>query len=184
MKKIYTICIFCLISACLCFCKNSEEEIIQEKIYEDVNDKYSEVMEAVDELNSNSNIGILLNQDSGMSESEKKNYSGDPPYTIYTSDWLTKGYCYKYPEDAQDYTVTQIVVKSDKSDVFGIKINDRVDVIHSIMEKFGYKKCQCYEDECMKFDKKDIHISFYYKDNVIHEITICLYEEEDDAERR
>lgn len=138
-----------------------------------VNDNYIDEAN-ITELNNSSYMGMELNQDSGLSEEESKEYGKDYPYVMYPEDGDTKYYCFKYPNDEFPLTVTQIEIKDSEYNVFGISIGDDVDVSEGILQEKGYEKKEYSVKNTNKYSKGDVQILLQYKEKTIERIVVSL----------
>ena len=192
MKKIWLCicaCILFLTSACSKNIQKPEKDYLvseymntnvdtKKYIYDENTDRYKKVMEAVDEVNQNSDMGLLLNQDSGLTEDMQEFY--DLPYVIISEDNKTHATCFRYPSSSKYVTATQIVVNDEKYNVFGVKIGDRHDKMINTMESYGYSECESYMEDYVAYVKGDVHVNFYYEYTCICEITVTLFYDKDE----
>lgn len=193
MKKLWLcicVCILFLTSACSKNIQEPEKDYLvseymntnvdtKKYIYDENTDRYKKVMEAVDEVNQNSDMGLLLNQDSGLTEDMQEFYG--LPYVILSEDNKTHANCFRYPYSSKYVTATQIVVNDEKYNVFGVKVGDKHDKMISTMKSYGYSECESYMEYCYRYVKGDVYVNFYYEDNCIYKITVTLdYDKDED----
>ncbi len=134
----------------------------------------SEMLAYIQELNDNSNFGIALNTDSGLTVKEAKKYGNDHPYVITFDDKESKYYCFKYPLSDVPLAITQIEICDKEYDVLGIHLGDNVEDGITILHGYGYEKEDFPVDNACKYVKGDINIILRYEGDAISRITVSL----------
>lgn len=134
----------------------------------------SEILAYIQELNDNSNLGIALNKDSGLTVKEAKKYGNDHPYVITFDDKESKYYCFKYPLSDAPLAITQIEICDKEYDVLGIHLEDNVEDGITILQDYRYEKEDFPVDNAYKYVKGDINIILRYEGDAISKITVSL----------
>lgn len=119
----------------------------------------------IDELNENSNFGMELNSDCGLTEEEASQYGGDYPYTMQLDHKETEYYCFRYPDQSAPMTVTQIQVLDPEYHVFGIKLGDSIEASDDILCGYGYEEKDYPIDTAIKYAKGDLNVILYHDEN-------------------
>lgn len=170
MKKIY-LCIAILLMPLFTGCNNeiTTTQVPTETITDD-----DSSLEYIKELNDNSNLGIALNQDSGLTEEESKQYGPDYPYTIYLDDKDTNYYCFKYPLSDAPLSVTQIEILDEEFDVYGVHIGDSLKDSITILKSYGYSETTYPLNNMNQYTKGDINIILSFEEDTIQRIVVSL----------
>ena len=170
MKKYY-LCIPVLLMSLLTGCSEVPEttEIPAETISDDASSS-----EYIKELNDNSNLGMELNKDSGLTEEEAGQYGPDHPYTIYIDDKETNYYCFKYPYSDAPLSVTQIEILDEEFDVYGIHLGDRLEDSMTILKDYGYNETTYPLNNMHQYTKGDINIILSFEEDIIQRIVVSL----------
>lgn len=176
MKKC---CLSIIILLMLMLVACSEEKETREEVTEAVAIDYSSD-KYIEELNDNSNLGIELNQDSGLTEEEAKRYHVDQPYVITLDGKFTEYYCFRYPDEEAPLTVTQISICDEEYDVFGVQLGDNIEDGIAILGDYGYREKDYPIDNAYKYTKGDINVILYYEEDVISRIVVSLYVDTED----
>ena len=130
--------------------------------------------EYIKELNENSNLGMELNQDSGLTEKEAAEYGFDYPYTISLEDKDTNYYCFKYPYSDAPLSVTQIEVLDEEYDVFGVHLGDYLEDSTAIFKNYGYSETTYPLNDMYQYTKGDINIVLSTEENIIQRMVVSL----------
>ena len=170
MKKYY-LCIPVLLMSLLTGCSEVPEttEIPAETISDTASSS-----EYIKELNDNSNLGMELNKDSGLTEEEAGQYGPDHPYTIYIDDKETNYYCFKYPYSDAPLSVTQIEILDEEFDVYGIHLGDRLEDSMTILKDYGYNETTYPLNNMHQYTKGDINIILSFEEDIIQRIVVSL----------
>jgi competence protein ComGC len=158
---------------------------------------YEETLQAVEELNQNSNLGVSFLQkcnENGIFNSQapvggslgEDKIEGQFYYFPYPYDESRKTDNYRdIPES--DCVLTQLNLRSSNYDVLGIKVGDAKDSVDVIMKKYGYSQKiekDPYDEamgiESVVYEKYDIHIYFTLGDDIsiIDEIDILVFSQD------
>lgn len=129
----------------------------------------------IEELNDNSNFGLALNQASGLSENEARQYHADQPYVITVEDQLTKYYCFRYPDVDAPLAITQIHILDQEYDVFGVHIGDDIEDGIAILCDYGYQEMDYPVEDTCQYAKGDVHVILEYEQEKITGIVVSLY---------
>lgn len=172
MKKFYS-CIAILFIFLLTGCSTKPET--SEAPTETISDSADlSSIEYIKELNDNSNLGIALNQDSGLTEEEAEQYGPDYPYTINLDGKDTNYYCFKYPLSDAPLSVTQIEILDEEFDVYGIHLGDTLDDSITILKSCGYSETTYPLNNMNQYTKGDINIILSFEENTIQRIVVSL----------
>lgn len=149
---------------------------------------YEETLQAAEELNKNSNLGVTLLQ----ACNERGTFNPQAPVGGLLGKEKVDGsfYYFPYPYDKSqkitesDCILNQLYLYSSKYNVFGIKVGDMKDSVVEIMKTYGYtenaEKDPYYEAQGIKsllYENYDIHIRFFLRDDIagtIDEIFIWI----------
>ena len=158
-------------------CETTQMQEMQDnnKPYED-EDNYEVVMQAVDELNANSDMGFILNEDCGIPDEHQEDYNSEQPCNGCLEDRSVEALGFRYPDDAERLTWTQINLYDDTHHVFGLRVGDEMKSIHENMPMYGYSKENYPIEKTVLFKKSDVYIFFDFYEGKISEITVSLYE--------
>ena len=170
MKKYY-LCIPVLLMSLLTGC--SEVPKTTEIPAETISDAASS-SEYIKELNDNSNLGMELNRDSGLTEEEAGQYGPDNPYTICIDDKETNYYCFKYPYSEAPLSVTQIEILDEEFDVYGIHLGDSLEDSMTILKDYGYNETTYPLNNMHQYTKGDINIILSFEEDIIQRIVVSL----------
>lgn len=147
----------------------SEEKETREKDAESVaTDQY------IEELNNNSNLGIALNRDSGLTEEKAKRYNADQPYVITLDGKFIEYYCFRYPDEDAPLAITQISIHDEEYDVFGVGLGDNIEDSIAILCDYGYEEEDYPIDNACKYTKGDINVILYHEEETISRIVVSL----------
>ena len=140
-------------------------------------DSYEVVMQAVDELNANSDMGFILNEDCGVPDERQDEYGGDHPCGGGLPDRSVDVLGFRYPDDAERLTWTQIILYDDTHHVFGFRVGDEMEYVHESMPLYGYSKEYFSEANNVVYAKSDVHIHFFFEAGKVSRITVVLNED-------
>lgn len=172
MKKFY-LCIAILFIFLLTGCSTKQET--SEAPTETISDSADlSSIEYIKELNENSNLGIALNQDSGLTEDEAGQYGPDYPYTINLDEKDTNYYCFKYPLSDAPLSVTQIEILDEEFDVYGIHLGDSLEDSAIVLTNYGYNETTYPLNNMNQYTKGDINIIISFEEDIIQRIVVSL----------
>lgn len=131
-------------------------------------------IEYMRELNDNSNLGMALNQDSGLTEEEAEQYGYDYPYVMYLDDKDTNYYCFKSPYSDAPLSVTQIEILDEELDVYGVHLGDSLEDSSIILKDYGYNETTYPLNNMHQYTKGDINIILSAEENIIQRMVVSL----------
>ena len=131
-------------------------------------------LEYMRELNDNSNLGMALNQDSGLTEEEAEQYGYDHPYVMYLDDKDTNYYCFKSPYSEAPLSVTQIEILDEELDVYGVHLGDSLEESSTILKDYGYNETTYPLNNMYQYTKGDINIILSTEENIIQRMVVSL----------
>ena len=137
--------------------------------------------EYIKELNDNSNLGMELNQDSGLSAKQAEQYGYDYPYVIYLDGKNTNYYCFKYPHSDAPLSVTQIEILDEEFDVYGIHLGDSLEDSITILKNYGYSETTYPLNNMSQYTKGDINIILSFEEDVIQRMVVSLHIETEEG---
>lgn len=177
MKKRY-LSVIILLMLMLAGCSEKKEtgaEVAESAAINESSDKY------IEELNDNSNLGVELNQDSGLTVEEAKQYHVDQPYVITVDGKFTEYYCFRYPNNEAPLSITQISIGDEEYDVFGIHLGDNPEESIAVLSDWGYEEEDYPVDHAYKYIKGDINVILYYEEDIISRIVVSLAVDTEDG---
>ena len=172
MKKIY-LCIAVLFLVVLTGCSKDAETLETPTENISGSDDLSSI-EYIQELNDHSNLGMELNQDSGLTEKEAAQYSYDNPYVMYLNDKDTNYYCFKSPYSDTPLSVTQIEILDEEFDVYGVHLGDSLEESSTILRDYGYNETTYPLNNMHQYTKGDINIIISFEKDIIQRIVVSL----------
>lgn len=137
------------------------------------------------ELNDNSNMGLEL-----LRKIDRQNDNFDFDYDtgltkIVSNTYDSFGYYEKFPEESDDYVITEIYIDNPMCHVFGIRPLYCVDSVYDEMESYGYvleiKKEFSDKEVDLLYRKADVWVCFSVKDNIIQDISVYIEKYNNDS---
>lgn len=109
-------------------------------------------------INESSKLGLELYALSKLSAEDARQYGPDHPETTESKDGKAVGYYFEYPYKSGERRLTQIYLRSNVYNLFGLKVGDALTTIDSVMEAKGYKKSE--SKEAQVYTKAHVYLKF------------------------